>query len=255
MMDYINKKMKSEKVDTGIVMIDDFKYRNREDMVYEALKKNILELVLKPGQVVSEAEVCQMFGVSRTPVRNSLRILAEKGYVDIIPYRGIYIKLLSLKNIKQMIYMRYAVEAMVLEDFINNDNKIVLEDINYMIRKQEALIVTKNFKPEQFYRVDVQIHGLWFEAENRSKLWEMFQFDHLHYTRFKMLDFITETDFTRIIKEHKNIVNLIEKKDIKKLRHTLKDHLYYSMKRMRHAIDVDYRDYFEEESDEGKFDI
>ena len=35
----------------------------------------------------------------------------------------------------------------------------------------------------------------------------------------------------------------------------LKEHLYYSMKRMRHQIDVEYRDYFEEEPDEGKFDI
>ena len=35
----------------------------------------------------------------------------------------------------------------------------------------------------------------------------------------------------------------------------LKNHLYYSMKRMRHSIDVDYREYFEEEDPEGKFDI
>ncbi|MDR1835531.1 MAG: GntR family transcriptional regulator [Fusobacteriaceae bacterium] len=254
-MEAISKKMKSERVDTGIVLLDDFKFRNREDMVYEALKKNILELSLKPGQVVSEAEVCQMFGVSRTPVRNSLRILAEKSWVDIIPYRGIYIKLLSLKDIKQMLYMRFAVESMVLEDFINTNNRTAMEDIKYMLRKQEALVVTRNFKPEQFYRMDVQIHGLWFEAMNRSKLWDMLQEDSLHYTRFKMLDFLTESDFDRIIRDHKSIVNLIEKKDVPKLRGVLREHLFQCMKRMRKIIDEDYREYFEEEPDEGKFEI
>ena len=250
-----DKKMKSEKVNTGIIDLDDFKYRNREDMVYEALKKSILGLALKPGQVVSEAEVCRMFGVSRTPVRNSLRILAENGYVDIIPYRGIYIKLLSLKDIKQMIYMRYAVESAVLEDFINTKSDVIMEDIGYMLRKQEALVITKNFRPEQFYKLDIQLHGLWFEAVNRSKLWDMLQADSLHYTRFKMLDFLTENNFDRIIQDHKSIVHFIEKGSISKLRGSLKEHLYHSMKRMRDVIDVDYRSYFEEEPEEGKFDI
>ena len=45
------------------------------------------------------------------------------------------------------------------------------------------------------------------------------------------------------------------KKDIAGMEMALKDHLYFSMKRMRHQIDVEYREYFEEEETEGKFDI
>ena len=70
-----------------------------------------------------------------------------------------------------------------------------------------------------------------------------------------MLDFVTETDFTRIIQEHENIISLMEKKDIVEMEAALKDHLYFSMKRMRYQIDVEYREYFEEEDSEGKFDI
>ena len=39
------------------------------------------------------------------------------------------------------------------------------------------------------------------------------------------------------------------------LEKALKDHLYYSMKRMRHAIEVEYKDYFKEEPEEGRFVI
>ena len=43
-------------------------------------------------------------------------------------------------------------------------------------------------------------------AVRRQKLWEMLQAQQLHYTRFRMLDFITETDFMRIIGEHEESV-------------------------------------------------
>lgn len=230
-------------------------YKNREEMVYENLKQNILDLELKPGQLLKETELCERFGVSRTPVRDALRMLQEQGFVRTVPYKGIYVTLLSLSNIKQMIYMRVAVETMVLRDFTRIAGMLVMEDVRYLIRKQQAIIHEPDFKPEQFYRLDAQMHGVWFEATKKQKLWEILQAQQLHYTRFRMLDFVTETDFTRIIKEHEHLFALIEEKNISGMEEALKDHLYFSMKRMRYQIDVEYRDYFEEEEEEGKFDI
>lgn len=230
-------------------------YKNREEMVYQVLKKEILDLELKPGQLIKENEICERFSVSRTPVRDALRLLQEQGFVITVPYRGIYVTLLSLSNIKQMIYMRVAVESMVMRDFSLVATPYQMEDIYYRLRKQKALIQTPDFKPEQFYRLDAKMHSLWFDAMKKEKVWKFLQEQQLHYTRFRMLDFVTETDFTRIIQEHENIVQLMEKKDIAGMETALKDHLYFSMKRMRHQIDVEYRDYFEEEDSEGKFDI
>lgn len=230
-------------------------YKNREEMVYQVLKKEILDLDLKPGQLIKENEICERFAVSRTPVRDALRLLQEQGFVIAVPYRGIYVTLLSLSNIKQMIYMRVAVETMVMRDFSLVATPYQMEDIYYMLRKQKALIQTPDFKPEQFYRLDAQMHSVWFEAMKKEKVWRFLQEQQLHYTRFRMLDFVTETDFTRIIQEHENIIRLMEKKDIAGMEKALKDHLYFSMKRMRYQIDVEYRDYFEEEDEEGKFDI
>jgi DNA-binding GntR family transcriptional regulator len=59
----------------------------------------------------------------------------------------------------------------------------------------------------------------------------------------------------RIISEHEKLFGLIVEKKEKELEEVLKDHLYYSMKRMRHSIEVDYKDYFEEEPEEGRFVI
>ena len=230
-------------------------YKSREEWVYESLKSDILDLRLKPGQLLKETEICEKFGVSRTPVRDAIRLLQEQGFVKSVPYQGVFVTLLSLNYIKQMIYMRVAVETSVLRDFAEMASPLALEDIRYLIRKQEALLQELNFTPEQFYRLDSQMHAIWFEATKRTVLWDMLQKQDLYYTRFRMLDFTTETDFSRIIKEHKELLTCIEQKNFKGIEEVLKEHLYYSMKRMRHQIDVEYREYFEEEPDEGKFDI
>lgn len=230
-------------------------YKSREEWVYESLKNDILDLRLKPGQLLKETEICEKFGVSRTPVRDAIRLLQEQGFVKNVPYQGVFVTLLSLNYIKQMIYMRVAVETSVLRDFAASANEMMLEDVRYLIRKQEVLLKDPGFKPEQFYRIDAQMHAVWFEATKRIVLWDMLQKQDLYYTRFRMLDFTTETDFSRIIKEHKQLLSCIEAKDFKGIEEVLKEHLYYSMKRMRHQIDVEYRDYFEEEPEEGKFDI
>ena len=56
---------------------------------------------------------------------------------------------------------------------------------------------------------------------------------------------MTETDFTRIIREHANLLHLLERQKEQELEEALKKHLYISMTRMKYAIEVEYKDYFE----------
>ena len=219
-------------------------YKNRGDYVFETLKKEMLDLELKPGQPIRENEICTRFEVSRTPVREALRRLQEQGFVHTVPYSGTYVTRLDLENIKQMIYMRVAVERMVMRDFMEIATPLQIEEIRHQIRMQELLIQQPGFEPEQFYRMDAQMHAIWFAATDKGKLWEFIQAQQLHYTRFRMLDFVTETDFTRIVKEHSTLLEQLEKKEERQLEEALKKHLYISMTRMKHAIEVEYKDYF-----------
>ncbi len=230
-------------------------YKSREEWVYESLKSDILDLHLKPGQLLKETEICEKFNVSRTPVRDAIRLLQEQGFVKSVPYQGVFVTLLSLNYIKQMIYMRVAVETNVIRDFAVSASLMALEDIRYLIRKQEALLMDADFVPEQFYKLDSQMHAVWFEATKRTVLWDVLQKQDLYYTRFRVLDITTETDFMRIIKEHKELLACIENRDFRGIEEVLKEHLYYSIKRMEPQIDVEYREYFEKEPEEGKFNI
>ena len=219
--------------------------KNRGEYVFETLKQEMLDLVWKPGQSISENEVCGRFDVSRTPVREALRRLQEQGFVHTVPYSGTYVTRLNLENIRQMIYMRVAVELMVMRDFMKLATPFQMEEIRHQIRLQELLIQQPDFEPEQFYRMYAQMHAVWFAATGKEKLWEFIQAQQLHYTRFRMLDFVTETDFTRIIREHTDLLRLLEEKAEQGLEEALKKHLYISMTRMKYAIEVEYKDYFE----------
>lgn len=118
--------------------MSEMNFKNRGEQVFETLKREILDLKLEPGRMISENEICERFGVSRTPVRDALRLLQEQGFVETVPYRGTYVTLLSLDNIKQMIYMRVAVETMVLRDFLKVQNPMTLEEIRHAIAMQKA---------------------------------------------------------------------------------------------------------------------
>lgn len=222
-------------------------YKNRGEYVFNTLKQEILKLELKPGQSISENEICMRFDVSRTPVREALRRLQEQGFVHTVPYSGTYVTLLSLKNIKEMIYMRVAVELMVIRDFMKIATPLLYEEVRHQIRCQELMIQEPGFEPESFYKMDAQMHAIWFQATQKTSLWEFIQAQQLHYTRFRMLDFVTETDFTRIVKEHADLPARMEANDEQGLEDVLKRHLYISMTRMKYVIESEYKNYFEEE--------
>jgi DNA-binding GntR family transcriptional regulator len=221
--------------------------KNHNSRVFEKLKHEILNLELVPGQMLSENEICERFSISRTPVRDALRSLQEQGYVITIPYHGIYVTKLNYSTIKQMIYMRIAVETKVICDFMELVTPVILEEIRYIIRKQEAILLEKDFNAEQFYRLDAQMHAIWFDRMDKRKIWELVQEAQLHYTRYRKLDFDTETNYSRIIKEHRELFDCIERKDKKELESVLQAHLSYCFKRMKHVVEVSYKDYFEDE--------
>ena len=175
-------------------------------IIYQILKKEILDLTLKPGQSISEYEICNRFSVSRTPVRTVLQRLQGDGLVRVIPYKGTVIALLDFQDIQQMIYLRAAVESAVLRDFLPLCTPLLEEKIRYQIRKQ-VILVQGDFEIAQFYEMDSRLHSIWFHETDKKKIWKWIQKAQIHYTRFRMLDIAEAQDFETIIQEHQGCWN------------------------------------------------
>lgn len=68
--------------------------------IHDDLKKRILTMQLEPGAALDEASLCELYAISRTPLRELLRSLAGEGYVDIINHRGAYVSSMNHKVLR-----------------------------------------------------------------------------------------------------------------------------------------------------------
>ncbi len=212
--------------------------------MYEVLKNEIINLKIKPGELLPENTLCERFGVSRTPVRAALRRLESTGLVEITPYKGTVVTLLTLDEIRQIVYMRNAIESRVIRDFIEICTPMDIEKMRYIIRKQEVLLESDEINIEDFYYIDAQLHEVWYKATHKMYLWDLISRFQVQYTRFRLLDILDKNNMQRIITEHKQIFEVIEKKQKEKIEDNVSSHFFGAYNRVTKMIERDFSEYF-----------
>ncbi len=213
------------------------------DAIYQVLEKEIIDLAIKPGSSISESELCNRFHVSRTPIRSVLQRLQENGLVNITPYKGTTVTLLDFDIINQIIYQRVAVETMVIRDFMSICNPMLLEKIRYAVRRSEILI-EGDFEVSDFYDIDSQMHEIWFHETNKPYLWDLIQKSQSNYSRFRMLDIVEVHNFKEIVSEHRELLDIIKRKDVPAIEPLLSKHLYGGITRLGCRLYTEFKDYF-----------
>jgi DNA-binding GntR family transcriptional regulator len=86
------------------------------DLAYERLREGIVAGELKLGQQVSEAQLAQRLGISKTPVREALVRLKMEGLVDIQPQRGTFVFRLTPEQVGQLCRYRAMIETAALRE-------------------------------------------------------------------------------------------------------------------------------------------
>lgn len=86
------------------------------DQVYERVRQEIIEATWRPGQILLEPELAALYGVSKTPVREALRLLVQEDWVVILPRKGYLVRPLRLGDIGEVFGLRSMIEpALVAE--------------------------------------------------------------------------------------------------------------------------------------------
>jgi len=83
--------------------------------VYRAIREMILSFKLYPGTRVTETELADTFGVSRTPIREALQKLEVEGYLSIRPKQGCFIRELDIDELSQYYNVRITLELLAVE--------------------------------------------------------------------------------------------------------------------------------------------
>jgi DNA-binding GntR family transcriptional regulator len=167
------------------------------DRAYSSLKKKIMNREIGPGYPVFDKEIAEELGMSRTPVREAIQRLITEGLVEMIPRKGVYIKTLSMDEIKECYEFAEALEGMVAylvakcitDEQIDELKKIteVMEeslkngDINAWIAADEDFhsklweisnnrITIENLKRinSQIHRVRIFVTSSWIDKEKSN---------------------------------------------------------------------------------------
>lgn len=218
--------------------------------IYQILEDEIISLKRKPGAVISENQLCEQFHTSRTPVRNCLQRLSEKGLVEIIPKKGTVVTRLDSSCIEQMIFLRVTVESKVLEEFISTCSPMDRERVRYALTAMSecALPMTQKsaapFDSALFMKLDFQMHKIWFDATKKDYIWNKLIWEDPSYARFCALDIINQKNVENSLSDHHAIMDLIDTHNILDVQKLLEHHLYGGLNRLGARMNGEFKDYF-----------
>jgi DNA-binding GntR family transcriptional regulator len=182
--------------------------------IVTTLKEQIVHWHYPPEHRLTEEGLCMTFGVSRSPVREALRVLASDGFVKKLPNRGYVVNQYSIEEIEELYEVRLALELYTVERLATNipPSQIAteLEDLEQTwteLRKESS----KN--PEEFAILDTHFHDTLARALGNTSLLRCLRTINERLTLFRMLDFENRERAERTCRQHLEIVKRIKAKD------------------------------------------
>ena len=101
--------------------------------IYEYLKEQMNAGKLKPGRLINQRELSVQLGVSRTPLRDTMIQLEAEGFLEIVPCKGIFIKQLTLQDIKEYFVMGGILEGKAAELGLPYYDERDISEMNFLI--------------------------------------------------------------------------------------------------------------------------
>ena len=90
------------------------KKENNREYAYRVLRDNIMTMQLLPGETLNEAELAEIFHVSRTPVHEAVIMLKEEMLVEVYPQSGSKVSYININTLKEGYFMRSVLEPEIL---------------------------------------------------------------------------------------------------------------------------------------------
>ena len=195
-----------------MILYDKKEKENGKDYAYRVLKDNIMTLNLKPGELLSEADLSEKLGISRTPIREVLMRLKNEHLIEVKPQTGTYISLIDANLIEEAMFMRYTLEKEVLKTVSNNINDNLLMELEKNLFAQK-LIANRDDSAIEFHKLDKKFHQLLFEGSNKKNIWNSILNISTHYNRMRLL-FEMQANKEEIINQHEEYLNIIKNKSL-----------------------------------------
>ena len=194
-------------------------------LVLQKLENAILSGYFKPRERLVERDLLVHFDVSRTVIREVLKMLEGKGLVKITPYRGAIVVDLTAEEVEEIFFLRLKLEAIAAGLVVKNITDIEIQHLKKLSRELEKHLRDRT---DQMIEKDNEFHRALFRASRNSYLNDMIDYlsTKAHIVKFNAWSLPNRIEQSRL--EHKAMIEALERRDEDTFEKLVTDHLLFS---------------------------
>lgn len=198
-------------------------YLPLRDVVFQTLRQAILRGTLQPGERLMEIHLAQKLGVSRTPVREAIRMLELEGLVIMVPRKGAIVAEITVSDLEDVLEVRAALEDLAVRKACQNMSQEQLEELKMAAKKFED-----SLKEEDLIacaQADVAFHELISQSTNNQRLIQILNNIREQIYRYRLENLKDKSSHANLVEEHAEICQALEERSEKKVREALRVHI------------------------------
>ena len=193
--------------------------------------------VLVRGQRIVEAEICEQSGVSRTPLREALRMLESEGLVELYPHRGVHIRQPSMNEIQEIFDVIGVLEGTCARLTAEKMTTAGWRKIERLHRKLETHYAEGD--REKYVAVNNVFHALVQELAGNRVLDDIVAMLRGKAALYRHQQIYEDRRFDESIREHREILDALRRRDPDAAESHMKRHLDRSDRQRRSPAERD----------------
>lgn len=187
------------------------KHLTLREKILENIRDSIVSGAMKAGSRVSEPELAERYGISRTPIREAFRQLETEGYLTVIPRRGAVVSEFSPKDIEEFYAIKSIMEGYAARRACERLSEKDLDRLQHINDKLAELAKAGDIK--HFFKIHSDFHELFSKAADNEKLHELIAGLVTKFQRLRFTSLSLPGRMAISVQEHEKIIDAFRKKD------------------------------------------
>ncbi|WP_086827844.1 GntR family transcriptional regulator [Allokutzneria sp. NRRL B-24872] len=194
--------------------------KSGRDRAYEFLRNTVLSDPAQQGSFISEQDVADRIGVSRTPIREALLMLAAEDLVRLVPKKGAYIAPVSGREIAELMELRGVIERHAASCAVGSDAVVRMRET---LARQRLLV---NSSEGEFIELDHEFHSALVAAAGNQLMGRVYEGLRARQIRCGVAALVRAPGRQEaVLAEHEAIVAALEAGDVEAASAAITHHL------------------------------
>jgi DNA-binding GntR family transcriptional regulator len=216
----------------------DFKPTGLVEKLSETLTEAILEGIFKEGDQLVEVDLQTQFGISRTPIRESFRVLEKKGLVEVVPRKGTFVKRIFPRDIAEHFPVRSVLEGLAAKLAYSKMSASTLEMMERALARMK--IAAENEDTKNYWKQHILFHEIFIDSCGNQLLINLVKMLRMQIMWYRLAYQYYQEDFKKSYRTHEEILGLFKNKntDPAKLEAAVRNHIDEAVGKFLSYLDV-----------------